>query len=299
MPKIAFFKNKHKLNLSENCNVVVPISVGQPYHEAEEFQATIQFIKKDLAVKVTFVIADVLQRFTKALECNQPPDTLRECTHEEGKQWLSRNKADLLSLDNKLKNIIFWDAYLKAEDFNEKKLLVDNLYRDDETFKKAVDGSVKIFLRRYFKSQREYNPESMEHYYSREYILEECAVLLLWALEKHNLIIYPKKLNQAMYNLLQRLVYRDYPELLKVAEITFSESISNIPCKKGNAIDVEAEAQYLLSAIKNYASQANLPYAIRKNFVFSLSAFVGDARKSLQQEKNLQIEIYKSPNMRA
>jgi tRNA-dependent cyclodipeptide synthase len=302
MPKKAFLKNKNDLNLPENCSAVVPISVGQSYHENEKFEATIEFLKEEFSGIVTIVIADKLQRFTKALVNKETPDKFLEDTQEEGKKWLSRNETYICQLGDKLKNIIFWGHYLTHVEYEAKKLLVDNLYKYDETFKTAVDDTVKYFIRRHFKSQKIYNPEDFEVFYSREYTLEECAVLLLWPVEKYNLIIYPNKLNQAMYNLLQRFVYRDNPDLLKTTEINFKEY--NCVLKSRNSIfknvfeknkSDREEAGDLLSAVEQYTKNDNIPYTARKNFIFSLSAIVGDARKLLHQQKELNhIEDYKN-----
>lgn len=298
MSKTAFLKNKNKVNFQENCKIIVPISVGQHYHEMEEFQATIEFLKKEFSGSVTFLIADTLQRFTKALSsCNNDPNSFFKETKEDGEKWLSRNEEYIYGLNKKSFQVFLWEYYLNNGKYEEKKFFVDELYKHDEVFKKTVDDTAKGFIRRHFKLQEIYNAGSLEAVYSREYVLEECAVLLLWSEEEYNFILYPNKLNQSMYNLLQRFVHRENPNLLQPIEINFKET--NLSLKSNSHLFLNSfienqndkeKANYLLLSVEKYINDSSISYASRKNFIFSLSATLGEGRRLLHQQKEIEQE---------
>ncbi|KPJ68074.1 MAG: hypothetical protein AMJ43_01325 [Coxiella sp. DG_40] len=214
-------KLKGELNNKDikQCACILPISVGQKYHENDKFAATIELINSNFG-ECTIVVADTLARHTSLKELEDDTDeTIRQKLCKKGNEWIDRNAEALKKLTITHK-IVRWDEYLMHQKYQEKRDQVESLYKTDKEFRKAVEGAMAVFLRR-FKNQRENKEgsfdESKAFKHSLEYVKEECAVLLLWPdTEKCDFLIYPNKLHQAMYNLRRRFIAPDNGDSTKL-----------------------------------------------------------------------------------
>ncbi len=189
---------------------ILPISVGQQYHEGDKFAATIELINVTFG-ECTIVIADTLGRHTALRESTEETnEEVQQKLRKKGDEWIERNNETLKKITIQLK-IVRWDEYLQHSKYQTKKEQLDSLYRDDEPFKKAVEGSIEKFLRRYKQHQDATKHDTDKAFAdSLEYVKEECAVLLLWPeIEKSDFLIYPNKLHEAMYNLRRRFIAPD------------------------------------------------------------------------------------------
>ena len=191
--------------------LIVTISLGQRYHNKDHFKATasliIDLLKEKESKQVVIVIADTLQRHNSLDNI----ETAKENLKTAGKVWISKNQESLDLLKKEIKNIeiIHWDQFIESEDFSENFKTIKNLYENDEKFKNAVNETSKYKSEKKEKIENSENKESNLKFKNTEnainYILEESAVLLLWAKEyPDSFIIYPTQLNSAMIYLQQK-----------------------------------------------------------------------------------------------
>jgi tRNA-dependent cyclodipeptide synthase len=197
----AHLRGKIDFSHSKISSVMLPISIGQPYHEGEQFFSTTQLVNKNFK-ETKIVLADTLQRYN----VNGPDDEKKVAALvKEGDKWLERNKDGIEQINNV--ETKHWSDYLKHKDFEKKKTEIDQLYDTDSGFRKSVEDTVNHFLKRKYNLSlenitRENSPLAQS---CISYIKEECAVFLLWLdIDKSSYLLYPNKVNPAIYNLMQR-----------------------------------------------------------------------------------------------
>lgn len=137
------------------------ISVGQPYHEDEKFEATLKWASMRFD-KVIVCVNDTLQRFNLIAE-GHSEDEAQRMTLDMGREWIERNLNLLRTLPNV--EIKRWDSW-KKDDYAEVKQQIDDLYYNNIEFQVAVDTDVTGFTKR-----NKTNPKLC-----REYLREETAV---------------------------------------------------------------------------------------------------------------------------
>ncbi len=203
---------------------LVAISLGGKEHTGKKFAATLELVAETFK-EVTIMIADTLQVYTRAIE---HPELSKEAILHQLRQerdlWLAENQTAIDKLGPKFKGILLWEECVAHPDFQEKLNLVNSEYHDNPIFTRAVDSGVGRFVSRFARRKPvgwKFSKDCPETVATVKYILEESAVLLLWPEKQYNFIVYPHKLNEAMYNLLQRYVHPDHPDLLQSLVVDF------------------------------------------------------------------------------
>lgn len=212
---------------------ILPISVGQNYHEGELFLETAEMIAGTFK-NVLLVVADSLQRHTIAIEnnINSDFDNSHECFAHAiklGEEWLKRNEKavniletksvlkilhweDLRTYDTK-KNIYLTQHYtdLYSTGYEEKQ---QKLNSDAVAFCNAVQRTVSGMYMKKHKSQATFFDEnSIFAKNTLRYVLEETALFDMFINENfmnenfltNPLIAYPSRLNSAMYYVLEKI----------------------------------------------------------------------------------------------
>lgn len=185
----------------KNSTVIVPISVGQKYHEAGEFEATIALINKSFK-ECHILIADTLRRHSPEVReqvCNNDLEASR-LTIRRGEQWFYNNEKciRMLSIPYRISK---WNEWLSHPSYTCYYNAVLKLYKEDSSYRAIVDNDIAAFLCR---GNRKDDPESINN--CRSYILEESAVVCLWVLSGFELDVYPMGDNKAMITAYERLM---------------------------------------------------------------------------------------------
>lgn len=193
-------------------NCVLPISVGQEYHEGDKLEAIIHLINNKF-MSCTIVIADVLQRHTLMLENNLSEAEAENIATSIGKEWLA-SQAKYISKLNIPHKIKFWYEWLNSEAYQSQRLITESLYRNNQQIQSAFDLSIEKFLNR---NPNFYNPSNQAFAKERalEYIKEECSIMPLWIKDKFHFEIYPANRNPAMVAIYDFLIKPYHPELLR------------------------------------------------------------------------------------
>jgi hypothetical protein len=188
--------------LSFASQIILPISVGQSYHEGAKLEETLKLIKKAYTKvpipNIRIILADTLQRYSLAMQRSETPEACEAIAQKKGQAWQSCYFLLIKDLLGEAIQLETWDRWQKHELFQSFLKQIEDYYSESILFREAIESDIREFERR-----RHPNCFSeVEKAYCRAYIKEECAVLKLWEYDQvsphHRLIIYPKKLPQAM-----------------------------------------------------------------------------------------------------
>ncbi len=186
----------------KNSKVILPISVGQKYHEEGEFEATINLINKSFK-ECTILVADTLRRHWLSMsEYTAGEEELFSLARMGGDKWLERN-AKFIQLLSVPYTITRWNDWIEHPEYNDYYNQVIRLYNDDTEYKDVVHKTIQMFLLRggrYSSSNDSHRDACLR------YILEESAVTCLWIKSEFKFDIYPTGDNEPMLQASKKLI---------------------------------------------------------------------------------------------
>jgi len=211
-----------ELHASKETACVLTISVGQPNHEGDKLLATILAANKNFSSCI-IMVCDSLQRHTMSIDANLSFKTLHADSNKLGAEWIERNLPAIHHFKIPYK-ISQWDDWLAHNDFIVKQDLITALYKNDLLFRKSIDETVAEFVSR--KAKHTTFNINVARKYSCDYLLEECAVMLLLADCGYAFEIYPSQRNAAMSYVYQAIIAVNRPDLMRAVSIKF-KNINN------------------------------------------------------------------------
>lgn len=160
--------------------IILPISVGQPYHEAEKLKEKIQLIKKAYLqapfLTIRILLADTLQCYSLAMQLEKKPEDCKVLARKKGEEWKERYLLpikDLLNQDIKPATwnvqLETWDRWRNHELFIPFTQHIENYYKDNPQFREAIEADINEFEQR----RRPNRFSETERAYCRAYIKEE------------------------------------------------------------------------------------------------------------------------------
>lgn len=206
---------------------LIPISVGQHVHEGQKFLAYIQLINRSFKA-CTILIDDSIQRHTLKISNTDLSDELSyKQSIEDGIRWRERNQIYLnqLTIPNKIEH---WDKWLNHPNFKVSHEEVKNLYYSDSIYHEAVNANIEEFLSRYVTRDIDNNFNYKRAFaLCLDYLMEECAVMCLWAEEDYAFEVYPTGRNKAMTATYQHLIKPTHSNLLRSVALRFKKYANN------------------------------------------------------------------------
>ncbi len=188
----TYFSNldKELLNSQDNSHCVVPISVGQKYHEDKRMESTLDLINRSFK-KCTILVCDTLQRYSHFSMINDKTfEEVTEYSLKAGDEWIKRNQPyiDKLTIPTVVER---WDMWLDHKEFNNYKHQINSLYLTDDDFKRVLDGAVLKYVERLFIRDNNADLEKAKEM-SMQYLKEESAIFFLATKTNNfNYFIYP------------------------------------------------------------------------------------------------------------
>lgn len=202
-------------------HVLIPISVGQRYHEGHKFEATLRLVNQKFN-KATILVGDTLQRHNIEVLEELGGAEAFQLARQRGDDWLERVRP-LLSLLKIPFNFIRWDYWLEHPEFELAKQKVSTLYAEDGSYQSSFSITVNDFLLRnrdFFSSSRDREHASR---LCLRYLIEECAAMLIWPETKCQFELYPSKRTPAMQSTYERLIMPSYPDCIKPVSLRFKK----------------------------------------------------------------------------
>lgn len=222
----AYFarNNGKKINLCGK-KIVLPISIGQSYHEDVRFLSTINLLNEYEIQHCDIVAADTLQRHTLQINNRQLEiEYLHEKALMFGNMWLDRNINSI----NKLActyNILRWDQWLFSQEYIKLRADIESLIQSNRDFYFIFTETANKFVERFIKRTMVNSIDINVIFNScMNYVLEECSIMPLWAPKEYDYEVYPGKRIKAMKFVHEHFVQPCYPEALKWLRIHFKEA---------------------------------------------------------------------------
>ncbi len=206
----------------KNSRCLLTISVGQESHEGERFAATIDLVNETFGSCIISV-HDSLQRYTMALNSTRNADDFRDASIQIGENWLASNRQQYNRLHN-LERIIRWDEWLNESAFSAKKMSIDNLLAEDDSYKNIFGTTIDNYLQRYCRHLNDSSVFDLAKAKQLcfEYLIEECAVLCLWPELNCDIELYTGTHNLAMQETAKRFIASGGVSSLKHIPIKFN-----------------------------------------------------------------------------
>lgn len=158
-----------------SAKVVLPISIGQSYHEGSKLDATLNLVARRFS-SCDILVADTLQRFNAHSEGSYSK------TLHEGNEWIARNQEAIDKYGDVFK-VIRWDECTSHPWFMcEYNKLLQSATSDRE-FSTILEADIARVIGKYPDIPKE-NIKS--------YLLEELAVFCSFFIDHHYaFVIYP------------------------------------------------------------------------------------------------------------
>ncbi|MBB70911.1 MAG: hypothetical protein CMF50_00750 [Legionellales bacterium] len=193
---------------------VMPISVGQYYHEGDKLASTLRLLERRIA-RCHIVVCDSLQRHTLPIFYPDLNIDIASKSRKLGHEWLMRNRELLRTLSIPY-SISHWDDWLLSDEYTKQRELVDLAYSQKGNMFRAINATVAAFLERNIGLKSMPNDSYLkmqEHCF--EYVKEECSVMPLWISLNAQFEVYPGKRTLGMAASYQEFVQAKYPDLLR------------------------------------------------------------------------------------
>lgn len=138
------------------------------------------------------IIGDYLRRYNEQIFSGNAGQAEDFASMEAGQVFLEQNAEILKRFSEPKVKIVRWKDCLASEQYKKAKIILDNLYKSDETFRASLQKDAFSFINR--QKRKKQNPQvPMEEAIeiSSRYLLEEVAVFSSLAELGWNIEVYP------------------------------------------------------------------------------------------------------------
>ena len=148
--------------------VRMEISVGQPYHEAEKLQATMDWARDNFKRRV-IILGDAPQRYNLMFQQGYSEEMAQAAAIKAGNEWLERNRTYLYGIE-----ITRWDEWKNMPIYPVVEKKISDLYSTNKDFHSGLyDATTELWLRRYAGKNHD---KDRFFSLSEKYLLEETSV---------------------------------------------------------------------------------------------------------------------------
>jgi tRNA-dependent cyclodipeptide synthase len=157
------------------------VSVGQPYHEGEKLKATVDWVNRyagDPFDWCDIVVVDSLQRHTMAARDGTDPATALQKATEQGDEWIARNQSVIDALRVPV-SLLRWQMLIEDPQFRAMRARLDALVAAEPLFADAIERGAELFVSRARKHGAVIRDEPLWLRCSRDYLIEEMAVIAI------------------------------------------------------------------------------------------------------------------------
>jgi tRNA-dependent cyclodipeptide synthase len=159
------------------------ISVTSPNWQDGHFTSILDFAAEHFKT-IRIDVTDLLYRHNFMAE-GLPPREAEARANALGASWLERHRA-IIDVCPVKPEIIRWGHWYEHRDYSEAFDGVSRAYAAGTVLRDAIENDVSGFFQRQGRE-----PTEIERQYSRDYLVEEVAVMILQARELPSLRIYP------------------------------------------------------------------------------------------------------------
>lgn len=232
--KKCILPNRREIFKESNC--IMPISVGQnlPFHEGEKFAATVALVNASFK-SCTFVIDDSVQHYSMMIWSKEPERLLYFKALQEGDRWLARNRGICESLSIPFK-VLRWNDWVAHPSYLSQSTLIHRQYEENSDYRQAINLAASEYIHRHSKRLESPLNQELALDYCVKYLLEECTVMCLWALEGFDFELYPTGRNAAMKATYEAIIRAAYPNKLTSVSLEFKSRHTALANEEVDAI---------------------------------------------------------------
>jgi tRNA-dependent cyclodipeptide synthase len=159
------------------------VSVNSPNWQGEHFASILEFAAANFTA-IRIDVTDALYRHNFMAEGKPAPEAMA-CAEALGALWLTQHQAiiDACAVNP---SVMRWAHWYEHADYPNVLDVCRASYQVNETFRSAVEADIDGFFRRQARS-----PCAVERLHSRDYLIEEVAVMTLQARAWPGLRLYP------------------------------------------------------------------------------------------------------------
>lgn len=188
------------------------VSVGNGSHEGAKLEALIDWAAARFKF-VNIMVADSLQRHNIMAETGVDEAQALAMAMRAGDEWIERNGAILARLP--AHRLYRFDHFRMNPDFADISRLLHGLYDRNLRFRALIDGDVHAYWeRRVARGEAQGMDAEIFMRHSRNYIIEELAVMKIFHEECPGIEVYPGKFIRAV-TAPERQMVDGLPESLK------------------------------------------------------------------------------------
>jgi tRNA-dependent cyclodipeptide synthase len=278
----AQFESKYAEHNLSNAMCLVGISVGHEQHTGNKLAALISLLNQKKFAKVYFLVADSLQAYNLLIAgITTSEEAARQQAASEGDKWLEKQDDTLKTLTVPYE-ILRWEGFRQDRRFQDKlKLLEQKLISDtaeDVLLKTKVDQAAGQYLSTRLKKEDHkkltFNLDTFIKY-SRSYILEEMAVILLWDKQQFNFIVYPKSIPEPVKHIIKE--YFPSPQdsslpILQELVVNFSKPTPSRKIKSAHLLSTNRHSSFAASSSHKTSSHESTQARI-SSLIIQASAF--------------------------
>lgn len=225
MLTVGFVGASNEKNHLPGSTYMLPISIGQPYHNSEKLEATVACLNRKGFAKGTVLVASTLQRHTLKLTHKKlDPNECYQLAKDNAAKWLENSIPILQNLNHPF-DIVDWDILINTQKFHQRFMELETLYKSGGDFHRAVDDSINVFITRVQKRETSLcsvDEISKIRELCYQYLLEECAVLINQAGLGYQYEIYPRPHPAATKIAYELFIRPNYPNELKRISLRFA-----------------------------------------------------------------------------
>ncbi len=196
---------------------ILLVSVGKENFEGSALEAQLKLINAEFNDCI-ILVADTLQRYNFLASYTEILS--EEKAREVGSEWINRhNHLFKQHLTNINYEICRWDEWIEKEGFLGKKIMIEQQLNSDSIYIEAMNKSINEFVTR---CQKRITPDQFFNELEitencKNYLIEECAVLLMLGEENYQYIVYPGKETPILAATLD-FIHQQKSDCLKVRE---------------------------------------------------------------------------------
>ena len=196
------------------------ISVGQKYHEDEKFIATLKLVSKKFQ-KFTVMVADTLQRHNIQSSLGLNAKEAYMASRKNGDEWIKKYYNNIIGSEG-FEGIRRWDEYLASNEFEITKVFLEKeISKNNSIFCESINATIAEYMARQNRSILPSSKKIELEYNCKRYLIEECAIMLLWVKEDFNFEIYPALRNQAMATIYEEYIKPYHVNVLVPVNLRF------------------------------------------------------------------------------
>jgi hypothetical protein len=198
---------------------ILPISIWQSEREEDNLRATLELISRSFKACSLFMY-DIVQRYSFAISHNKDEDAFFDFCKDEGYRWIHKN-SDIIETSLTIPyQITRWNNWMKHHRYQYFHKKIISLYDEDTEYRASINAAIKLALDTMTRRGQVFDMDKGTKLYTK-YIIEECTILCLWAMESLSFIVNIGSEATHIRMTREKIINHYYHDMLKPVSVRF------------------------------------------------------------------------------